>query len=109
MFCSACKINLLKCLAAIFCCFCFAACYWAETEDNPDNLPLDDSMYPYAGLPRLVIETEDFAGVRDRETEIPSHLQIYGEKAPESEVYELTVRGRGPTNRCRLAERRFAA
>lgn len=52
-------------------------------------------MYPYAGLPRIVIETEDFAGVRDRETEIPSHLQIYGEKAPESEVYELTVRGRG--------------
>ena len=52
-------------------------------------------MYPYAGLPRLVIETEDFAGIRDRETEIPSHLQIYGEKAPESEVYELTVRGRG--------------
>ena len=52
-------------------------------------------MYPYAGLPRIVIETEDFAGVRDRETEIPSHLQIYGEKSPESEVYELTVRGRG--------------
>lgn len=56
---------------------------------------MDDSEYPYAGLPRIVIETEDFAGVRDRETEIPSHLQIYGEKAPESEVYELTVRGRG--------------
>ena len=56
---------------------------------------MDDSEYPYAGLPRIVIETEDFAGVRDRETEIPSHLQIYGEKSPESEVYELTVRGRG--------------
>jgi hypothetical protein len=52
-------------------------------------------MYPYAGLPRIVIEIKDFAGIRDRETEIPSHLQIYGEKAPESEVYELTVRGRG--------------
>ncbi len=89
------KINLLKQLAAILCCICFAACYWAETESDPDHLPIDDSMYPYAGLPRIVIETEDFAGVRDRETEIPSHLQIYGEKAPESEVYELTVRGRG--------------
>lgn len=85
----------LKLLAAFFCCICLAACYWAETESNPENLPIDDSMYPYAGLPRIVIETEDFAGVRDRETEIPSHLQIYGEKAPESEVYELTVRGRG--------------
>lgn len=89
------KINLLKQLAAILCCICFVACYWAETESDPDHLPMDDSMYPYAGLPRIVIETEDFAGVRDRETEIPSHLQIYGEKAPESEVYELTVRGRG--------------
>ena len=89
------KINLLNQLAAILCCICFAACYWAETESDPDHLPMDDSMYPYAGLPRIVIETEDFAGVRDRETEIPSHLQIYGEKAPESEVYELTVRGRG--------------
>ena len=56
---------------------------------------MDDSMYPYAGLPRIVIETKDYAGVRDRETEIPSRLQIYGEKVPESEVLELTVRGRG--------------
>lgn len=89
------KINLLKQLAAIFCCICLAACYWTETESNPENLPMDDSVYPYAGLPRIVIETKDFAGIRDRETEIPSHLQIYGEKSPESEVYELTVRGRG--------------
>ncbi len=89
------KINSFKLFAAILCCISLSACYWAETESNPDSLPIDDSMYPYAGLPRIVIETEDFAGVRDRETEIPSHLQIYGEKAPESEVYELTVRGRG--------------
>ena len=89
------KIKLLQQLAAIFCCICLAACYWAETENNPDNLPMDDSVYPYAGLPRIVIETKDFAGIRDRETEIPSHLQIYGEKSPESEVYKLTVRGRG--------------
>lgn len=89
------KINSFKLFAAILCCISLSACYWAETESNPDSLPIDDSMYPYAGLPRLVIETNDFAGIRDRETEIPSHLQIYGEKAPESEVYELTVRGRG--------------
>jgi hypothetical protein len=92
---SARKINLFKLLAAFLCCIGLYACYWAEPENDPENLPIDDSMYPYAGLPRIVIETEDFAGVRDRETEIPSHLQIYGEKAPESEVYELTVRGRG--------------
>ena len=56
---------------------------------------MDDSMYPYAGLPRIVIETNNYAGVRDRETEIPSRLQIYGETVPESEVLDLTVRGRG--------------
>ena len=95
MFFSARELNLLKLIAAFLCCVCLSACYWAETEDYPDSLPIDDSMYPYAGLPRLVIETENFAGIRDRETEIPSHLQIYGEKSPESEVLELTVRGRG--------------
>ena len=71
------------------------ACYWEETEENPAYLTLDDSMYPYAGLPRIVIETENFSGVRDRETEIPSRLQVYGPKSPESEVLRLTVRGRG--------------
>ena len=95
MFFSARELNLLKLIAAFLCCVCLSACYWAETEDYPDSLPIDDSMYPYAGLPRLVIETENFAGIRDRETEIPSHLQIYGEKSPDSEVLELTVRGRG--------------
>ena len=95
MFLSACKTNTLKLFVAILCSICLSACYWAETEDDPEILPLNDSMYPYAGLPRIVIETEDFAGVRDRETEIPSKFQIYGEKAPESEVLDLTVRGRG--------------
>jgi hypothetical protein len=75
--------------------FALNGCFWAETEDHPDYLPLDDSEYPYAGLPRIVIETEDFARIRDRETLHPSHLQIYGESEPESEVLELTVRGRG--------------
>ena len=79
---------------ALFCCLT-AACYWTETDDHPENLPMDDSMYPYAGIPRVVIETENFRGVRDRETEIPSKFQIYGAKAPESEVLDLTVRGRG--------------
>lgn len=75
--------------------FCLCACLDEPTESSPDFLPMDDSVYPYANLPRIVIETENFAGIRDRETEIPSRLQIYGKDAPESEVYELTVRGRG--------------
>lgn len=60
-----------------------------------DYLPLDDSEYPYAGIPRIVIKTENRREIRDRETEIPAKLQIWGEHAPESEVMELTIRGRG--------------
>ena len=63
-----------------------------------DNLPLDDSEYPYAGIPRIVIETENRREIKDRETEIPAKLQIWGEKAPESEIMELTIRGRGNTS-----------
>ena len=82
-------------LAVAILLLCLCACLNEPTESSPAYLPMDDSEYPYANLPRIVIETEDFAGIRDRETEFPSHLQIYGKDAPESEVYELTVRGRG--------------
>ena len=71
------------------------ACLNEPTESSPDYLPLDDSRSPYADVPRMVIETEDFREIRDRKTEFPSYLQIYGEHAPESGVYSLTVRGRG--------------
>lgn len=58
-------------------------------------LPLNDTEYPYAGIPRIVIETENHRQILDRETEIPAKLQIYGKDAPESEIMELTIRGRG--------------
>ncbi len=63
-----------------------------------DYLPLDDTEYPYAGIPRIVIETEKHQAIKDRETEIPAKLQIWGEKTPESEVMDLTIRGRGNTS-----------
>jgi hypothetical protein len=72
-----------------------AACAWNDTERNPDYLALDDSEYPYADLPRLVIETEDFAQIRNRENKIPALLQIYGKNGPESDVMDLTIKGRG--------------
>lgn len=89
------QIKHVLSLAAFLGCLFLVGCYWEETDSEPDYLPIDDSMYPYAGLPRIVIETENFSGVRDRETEIPSRLQIYGAKSPESDVLKLTVRGRG--------------
>ena len=73
----------------------FCSCVWNNPEDSPNYLPLDDSEYPYANLPRIVIETEDFAQIRDRETKIPAKLQIYGKNGPESNILELTIKGRG--------------
>lgn len=87
MFSALFKINSLKRFVALLYGIVFSACYWAETEENPDYLPMDDSMYPYAGLPRLVIEIENFAGLRDRETEFPSKLQIYGKNPPKAKFW----------------------
>ncbi|MCL4102586.1 CotH kinase family protein [Fibrobacter sp. HC4] len=67
------------------------------SENPKDYLPLDDTEYPYAGLPRIVIETENLQEIKDRETEIPAKLQIWGDSSPESEILELTIRGRGNT------------
>lgn len=75
--------------------FGLGGCFWAETESSPEYLVLDDSEYPYAGLSRLVLETKDFGGIRDRESYLDARLQIYGKNSPESEVMELKVRGRG--------------
>lgn len=60
-----------------------------------EYIPLDDSEYQYAGLPRIVIETENHKKIGNTETEIPAKLQIWGGRAPESDVMTLTIRGRG--------------
>ena len=70
-------------------------CVWNEPAEDPSYLPLDDSEFPYADLPRIVIETEGFRDIRNKETEVPAQLQIYGENSPESEILHLTIRGRG--------------
>lgn len=76
------------------------ACLWEDTEsisteNGEEYLALDDSEYPYAELPRMVIETKDFAEIRERDIEFPAKLQIYGKDEPISPVMKLTVRGRG--------------
>ena len=72
-----------------------------------NNLPLNDTEYPYAGIPRIVIETENHRAVKNRETEIPARLQIWGEKAPESEIMELTIRGRGNSSWFSMAKKSY--
>jgi len=84
-------------LAAAF----LSGCFWDKTDsalldaNGNEYLPLDDSEYPYAGLPRVVIETKDYAQIRDVTTEHKAKLQIYGADGPQDSVLELTVRGRG--------------
>ncbi len=83
-------------LTIMLCTICLLySCCKDGPSSAPSYLPIDDSEYPYAGFPRIAIELEDFHDLRDRETEIPAHFQVYGQNAPESEVLDLTVRGRG--------------
>ena len=84
-----------RCLAFLLVCAFLCSCIWNDTTCAPDYLSIDDSEYPYADLPRLVIETENHVQIRDRDTEIPAKLLVYGKDSPESEIMELTIRGRG--------------
>lgn len=60
-----------------------------------DYLNPNDEYYPYAGLPRIIIETEYHQTIKDRENEIPARLQVWGKDAPQSEPIDITIRGRG--------------
>ncbi len=64
----------------------------------PESFKPDDAEYPYADIPRIVIETEYRQAVKDRETEIPAKLQIWGENSAQSEILNLTIKGRGNTS-----------
>ena len=61
----------------------------------PESFKPNDKEYPYANIPRIVIYTENQQKIKDRETEIPAKLQIWGKKEAESEIMDLTIRGRG--------------
>ena len=66
--------------------------------EYPDSFKPQDKEYPYAGIPRIVIETRNRIAIKDRETEIPAKMQIWGESSAESEILDLTIRGRGNTS-----------
>ena len=73
-------------------------CAWDDTCGEFDYLPLDDTKYPYVGIPRIVIKTDDGSDVSSQIIEIPAKLQVWGATEPESGVMELTIRGRGNTS-----------
>ena len=53
-----------------------------EEESLPvrENLPFDDSEYPYVGLPRIVINTESYKEIEDRENYVNAKFQIFEKK-----------------------------
>lgn len=67
-------------------------------QSFPESFKPNDKEYPYANIPRIVIYTENRQKIKDRETEIPAKLQIWGKKEAESEIMDLTIRGRGNTS-----------
>lgn len=67
----------------------------SSKELYPDTFKPNDKEYPYANIPRIVIYTENQQKIKDRETEILAKLQIWGKKKAESEILDLTIRGRG--------------
>lgn len=85
----------MKQAIVFFLCALISACVWDSSLENPDYLPLDDSEYPYADLPRVVIETERFQEIRNTESKIPAKLQVYHKDGPESNVMDITISGRG--------------
>lgn len=91
--------KLLLFFVLLFLAFIVNSCgTWGENSSQAADsayLPLDDSEYPYAGLPRLVIETENFRQINNKETKVPARLQFYGENKPSSEILDLTIKGRG--------------
>lgn len=108
------EINILRNIVILFMLFTTSvniSCSNSENINNPnenefatskeywnskvDYLPLNDSEYPYAGIPRLVIKTNNLQTINDRDTKIPAKMQLWGESSPTSEVIDLTIKGRG--------------
>ena len=87
--------NLNKYFAILLLCASLCSCVWDNNSNELDYLPLDDSSYPYAGLPRLVLETDNFVQIRNTETDVSAEMQFYGQNGPTSEIFNLTFKGRG--------------
>lgn len=62
------------------------------------NIPLNDSNYPYAGIPRIVIETANKEKIDSRTESLDAQLQVYGKKTPETEIFKIQIHGRGNTS-----------
>ncbi|MBR4917291.1 MAG: CotH kinase family protein [Fibrobacter sp.] len=78
-------IQVIFFLSALLLCAC----------NEKNRTTIDDAEYPYAGLPRIAIETDSLREIKDRETKIPAKLRIFKENEAQSEILPLTIKGRG--------------
>lgn len=60
-----------------------------------DTVLLDIGGFPYAGIPRLMIETEARSEIVDKENYLPAQMRFYGDSLAEGPVLDLQIRGRG--------------
>lgn len=79
---------IITCLAVVI-----SSCVWQSTAQPQEFLPIDDSEYPYAGLPRIVIETENFLDVKKEH--VPAQMQIWDKDSPRTGIVCLTIKARG--------------
>lgn len=71
-----------------------------DADVSETSLSFDEELFfgkksLFTGIPRIVIETDDYQLIKNREIEVPARLQIWGEDEPESGVMKLTIKGRG--------------
>lgn len=69
--------------------------------------PFGDSAYPYAGIPRLLIETENHQGVLDRENYLSAQMRFYGECLADGLGISLQIRGRGNSSWTEMPKHSF--
>lgn len=67
----------------------------------------DETEYPFAGIPRIVIETQNRQSIKDKEKNIPAKFQIWGENNPESEIFDMTIRGHGNSSWWTMAKKKL--
>lgn len=57
--------------------------------------PLEANKYPYAGIPRLMIETDSQKEIADRENYLSAQMRFYGDSLAEGPVLDLQIKGHG--------------
>lgn len=67
----------------------------SDTDSSDLQNPFNDLEYPYAGIPRLVVETYKKQAVNSLTEKIPAEMQLFDSEGPISSKMELTIRCRG--------------